>query len=123
MEWSGDHKARECKAKSKSGKPYEACTQKVGGVSCGRPHNRLLHGTTNKYCNSARKVSNYGQSMPYLLGRGEPGAPTLKDISAVDATHSLFQLQKIPFENKFVDRVSTFFDSGSNVNLVTEGFA
>ena len=47
----------------------------------------------------------------------------MMDIGAVDATHSLFQLQDIPFENKFVDRVSTFFDSGSNVNLVTEGFA
>ena len=45
------------------------------------------------------------------------------DIGAVDAAHSLFQLQKIPFENKFIDRVSTFFDLGSNVNLVMEGFA
>merc|ERR1711888_119110 len=44
------------------------------------------------------------------------------DIGAVDAAHSLFQLQDIPFENRFVDRVSTFFDSGSNINLVTEGF-
>ena len=41
----------------------------------------------------------------------------------MNAAHSLFQLQAIPFENRFVDRVSTFFDSGSNVNLVTEGFA
>ena len=45
------------------------------------------------------------------------------DIGAVDAAHSLFQLQDIPFENKFVDRASTFFDLGSNVNLVTEDFA
>ena len=37
--------------------------------------------------------------------------------------HSLFQLQDIPFENAFVDRVTTFFDSGSNINLVTEDFA
>ena len=47
----------------------------------------------------------------------------MMDIGAVDAVHSLFQLQAIPFENKFVNRVSTFFDSGSNVNLVTESFA
>ena len=45
------------------------------------------------------------------------------NVSAVDAAHSLFQLQAIPFENQFVDRISTFFDSGSNVNLVTESFA
>ena len=35
----------------------------------------------------------------------------------------LFQLQDIPFQNAFIDRVMTFFDSGSNVNLVTEDFA
>ena len=44
-------------------------------------------------------------------------------VGAVDAMHLLFQLQAIPFENQFIDRVSTFFDSGSNVNLVTESFA
>ena len=81
------------------------------------------HVTLSKFCNSARKISNYNRSVPHLLGRGEPGAPTSMDIGAVDAAHSLFQLQAIPFENKFVDRVSTFFDSGSNVNLVTEGLA
>merc|ERR1711867_11329 len=35
----------------------------------------------------------------------------------------VFQLQDIPFQNEFVDRASTFFDSGSNVNLVTKDFA
>ena len=80
MDWTGEHKAKDCKATSKSGKPYEACTQKVGAGSCGKPHNRLMHGTTNKYCNSARRICNYGQSMPHLLGKGEPGAPSLMDI-------------------------------------------
>ena len=73
------------------------------------------HVTVGKYCNSAHKVSNHGQRVPRLLGRGEPGAPTSMDIGAVDTAHSLFQLQKIPFENKFVNRVSTFFDSGSKL--------
>ena len=31
LDWTGDHKAKDCKATSNSGKPYEACTQKVGG--------------------------------------------------------------------------------------------
>merc|ERR1711867_313349 len=35
----------------------------------------------------------------------------------------VFQLQDIPFQNEFVDRASTFFNSGSNVNSVTEDFA
>ena len=31
LDWTGEHRAKDCKAMSKSGKPYEACTQKVGG--------------------------------------------------------------------------------------------
>ena len=87
-----EHKAKDCKATSRSGKPYEACIQMVGMGVCRKPHNRLLHGATNKYCNSARRIANHNQSVPHLLGRGEPGSPTSMDIGAVDATHSLFQL-------------------------------
>ena len=123
LDWTGTHKAKECSEKSKSGKPYEACSQKVGTGTCGKPHNRLLHGTNNKYCNSARRIANHNQGGPHLLGQGEPGAPSSSDIGGVDAAHALFQLQVIPFQNEFVDRASTFFDSGSNVNLVTEDFA
>ena len=114
---------KDCRAKGKFGKQYEACSQMVGGSPCGRRHNRLLHGTGNKYCNSARKISNCNHSVPHLLGKGEPGAPTMKEIAAVDAAHSLFQLQEILIDNESVDRVSTFFDSGSNVNIVRECFA
>ena len=123
LDWTGQHKAKSCKATTRAGKPYEACIRMEGSGVCGKPHNTLLHGSTNKYCNSARRVANHNQGVPHLLGRGEPGAPSSKDIGAVDAAHSLFQLQDIPFENEFVDRASTFFDSGSNVNLVTEDFA
>ena len=34
----------------------------------------------------------------------------------------MFQYQDIPFKNAHVDQVTTFFDTGSNVNLVTEEF-
>ena len=47
----------------------------------------------------------------------------MKEITAVDAAHSLFQLQEILIECESVNRVSTFFDSGSNVNLIRESFA
>ena len=47
----------------------------------------------------------------------------MKEIAAVDAAHSLFQLQEIPVESESVDRVSTFFDSGSNINMIRESFA
>ena len=54
------------------------------------------HVTVGKFCSSARKVSNHGQHGPHLLGRGVPGAPTSRDIGAVDAAHSLLQLQDSP---------------------------
>ena len=68
LDWTGEHKAKDCQAKGRFGKKFEACNQIVGGSPCGRPHNRLLHGTGNKYCNSARKVSNCNHSVPHLLG-------------------------------------------------------
>ena len=124
LDWTGDHKAKDCQAKGKFGKQYEACKQMVGASPCGKRHNTLLHGTGNKYCNSVKKVSNCNRSMPHLLGKGDPGAPTVKEIAAVDAVHALFQLQTIPVESKTdVHQASTFYDAGSNVNLVRESFA
>merc|ERR1711867_374666 len=64
LDWTGDHKAKDCQAKGKFGKQYEACNQMVGGSPCRRRHNRLHHGTGNKYCNSVRKVSNCNRSVP-----------------------------------------------------------
>ena len=58
LDWIGEHKAKDCQAKGRNGRKLEACNQMVGGQPCGRPHDRLLHGTGNKYCNSVRKVSN-----------------------------------------------------------------
>ena len=51
LDWSGDHRAKECKAKIR-GKQFEACGQLEGGQPCGKRHNRLLHGTGNNFCNS-----------------------------------------------------------------------
>merc|ERR1711867_60971 len=42
------------------------------------------HGTVSRFCNSARLVSHCSHIVPHLLGRGEPGAPTMEDIAAVD---------------------------------------
>ena len=98
---------------------YEACKQMVGASPCGKHHNTLLHGTGNKYCNLVKKVSNCNRSVPHLLG-----VPTVKQIAAVDAVHALFQLQTIPVKSKTdIHQASTFYDAGSNVNLVRESFA
>ena len=109
LDWIGDHKAKDCQAKGKFGRAYEACKKMDGSSPCGKCHSTLLHGSSNKYCNSVKKVSNCNRSMPHLLGKGEPGAPTVKEIAAVDAVHALFQLLEIPVVSKTdIDRVSTF---------------
>ena len=123
LDWTGDHKAKDCQAKGKFGKTYEACSKKVSGSPCGKRHNSLLHGTGNKYCNSVKKVSNCNNRAPNLLGKGAPGAPTVKEIEAVDGVHALFQLQYVSVESKSVKQASTFYDPGSNVNLVRKRFA
>ena len=46
----------------------------------------------------------------------------MADLREADERHSLFQYQAIPFQNAYVHRVTTFFDMGSNVNLVSEDF-
>ena len=120
LDWTGDHQAKACQAKGRFGKTYEACKKKVGGSLCGKCHNSLLHGMGNKYCNSVKKVSNCNNSTPNLLGKGAPGAPTVKEIEAVDGVHALFQLQYIPVVSKSVKQASTFYDPGSNMNLVSK---
>ena len=82
----------------------------------------MLHGSTHHYCNSARRIVNISQGGPRGQGRGEPGAPSSADLRAADEKLSLFQYQDIPFKNAHVNQVTTFFDTGSNVNLVTEEF-
>ena len=118
LEWTGDHQARACQAKGKNGKTYEPCTKKVSGSPCGKRHNSLLHGTGNSYCNSVKRVMTSNNSAPNVLGKGVPGSPTTKEIEAADGVHALLQLQFISVKSKSVKQASTFYDPGSNMNLV-----
>ena len=61
--------------------------------------------------------------MPKVLGKVAPGTPTVKEIEAADNVHALLQLQDIPVESSTVKQASTFYDSGSNINLVRKQFA
>ena len=118
LDWSGNHQVGAYQARSRHGRAYEPCKQLVNGMPCSKRHNDLLHGTGNKYCNSVKKVltSNYG--VPNVLGRDALGMPTVKEIKAADNVHALLQLQDIPVESSNVKQGSTFYDSGSNMNLV-----
>ena len=58
-----------------------------------------------------------------MLGKDVPGAPMIKDIEAADSIEALIQLQFVPVKSKTVRLASTFYDPGSNVNLVRKLFA
>ena len=60
LDWTKDHKAKDCQAKDEQGKMFEPCKQLMkNGSPCGDWHNSLLHGSTNKYCNSIKKKELY----------------------------------------------------------------
>ena len=121
LDWSVDHQAKACQAKGKFGK-FKVCKLQVSGSLCGKRHNHLLHGSSNSYCNSVKRVMSSNNGMSNVLGKDVPGAPFIKDIEAADSIHALLQLQLIPVKNKAVKQASTFYDPGSNVNLVRKKF-
>ena len=56
LDWTKDHRAKDCRTKDEQGKMFEPCKQLMeNGSPCGDWHNSLLHGTTNKYCNPTKK--------------------------------------------------------------------
>ena len=57
------------------------------------------------------------------MGKDALGTPTVKEIEAADSVVALLQLQYIPVKSKTVKQASTFYDPGSNVNLVRKRFA
>ena len=122
LDWTGDHQAKACQAKGKFGK-FEVCKLQVGGSLCGKRHNHLLHGSGNSYCNSVKRVMSSNNGMSNVLGKDVPGAPSIKEIEAADSIHALLQLQLIPVKSRAVNQASTFYDPGSNVNLVRKEFA
>ena len=61
--------------------------------------------------------------MPNVLGKDAPGMPTIKEIEAADSVVALLQLQYVPVKSRTVKQASTFYDPGSNVNLIRRQFA
>ena len=112
LDWTGSHQRDTCREKSKEG-PFGDCRQMVNGQPCGKKHNHLLHGSTSKFCNFM-SVNNV------KAGRRE--APTARDIDKADAETTLLQVQTVRMEGE-EEYGTTFWDSGSNVCLVTEAFA
>ena len=119
------HKKSNCDAKF-GNKPWQDCTVLDGaGKKCGKKHHNLLHGSNNAYiCNmfmgASRRVnttSNLG-----VLEATEEGEQALL---AQDGCEVLLQMMQVPVlagSNKTMLGL-TFFDSGSSMGLVREGFA
>ena len=114
LDWTGSHQRDTCKEKISVAKGlFENCKEAVNGNPCGKKHNYMLHG-------SAAKFVNFVTVNAVKAGRRE--APTAKDIDKADAVTTLLQVQQIRMEG-LEEFGTTFWDSGSNVCLVTEAFA
>ena len=116
LDWTGSHQRDTCKElMSVKAGPFPVCDQLVNGNPCGKKHNRMLHGSVAKFCNFLR--------VNHVKG-GKREAPTSKDIDKADAVTTLLQVELIRMDAEGREEYGTvFWDSGSNVCLVTEAFA
>lgn len=123
LDWTGSHQVGACQAKGRQGRTFDPCKQLINWLPCGKRHNHLIHGMGNSYCNSIRRVLTSNIGVPNVLGKDALGTPTVKEIEAADNIVALLQLQDIPVKSSTVKQASTFYDPGSNVNLVRKQFA
>jgi hypothetical protein len=109
LDYTGRHQKDNCRSMS-LGSLYGRCDRQVNGVDCGKQHNSLLHGATGRFCNYVQ-VNALRASVP----------PTMAELEAGDAAGTLLQVQRVAVECEAKDCL-VFWDSGSNINLVTKGF-
>ena len=120
LDWTGSHQRDNCTETIRAKvtgmtRPFSPCPITTGGIPCGKKHNSLLHGSTIKYCN-------YSQTNRLTDGKRDTKAPTHKDMEAVNSVTALLQVQKVKMDCP-QGGGNTFFDSGSDVNLVKQAFA
>jgi hypothetical protein len=117
LDFTGEHKRDACTALYR-GAPMSKCDIESGGVQCGQKHNSLLHGSTTRFCN----MTQGSRDMVHVNCAKDKGAPTLKDLEADEAGCALMQVQKVEVDAE-VSECLVFWDSGSNISLVTSEFA
>ena len=110
LDFTGKHQRDSCPSKKSDGSQW-CCDKSVDGVACGKKHHWMLHGTINKF-------ANYVQVNRAHVSR----APTEKEIEASQNSATLMLLQRIPVKGAPADCL-TFFDNGSNINLIRREFA
>ena len=99
------------------------CTEMTGGVACGKPHHRLLHGSANAYCMANAVSAKQCQpltSRPDLF-IGEVGQRLLHGTRG-----TIFEFVTAgvvaPEGDEAKDQI-VFVNPGSNVNFIQEGLA
>ena len=108
LDWTGDHTKDECRARIR-GVDVPTCDKYVNGVECGGKHHQLLHGSNNQFCN-----------MVYVNAAKRCQA---HDCSGMErARNVLLQVQWIGVKD-VLEPCLTFWDTGSNINLIRRAFA
>ena len=90
-----------------------SCRLKVDGGICGLKHHSQLHGSTVKFCNLAQIQPS---KRPTTLNQSD-----LDGENGISEPNTLMQIQYLEVEGD-VNLCSTFWDSGSNINLVRRDF-
>ena len=125
LDWTGSHQRDQCKAVTKGGQSYGDCKAQDNGVVCGLKHNKMLHGSTIRYCNLTHVHSMLKNRMA-----GQPfdvdAVPTDADLREADSRagpNTLMQMMYVDFHGPNPGSGVAFFDNGSNIHLIRREFA
>ena len=117
-DYSGSHQKDKCDA-TVEGKPFKSCSIQEGGQICGKRHNHLVHGTSIKFVNAVKGVNR----MATEVG-GEDVCYSEDDLQYVDTSGDvLLKFQDIRVKGEDTRVGMIFWDDGSTVCLIREGFA
>lgn len=117
LDWPGDHRRDNCSSRIGL-ELYMNCRVLVNGVECGLRQNQMLYGSTAKICNVMARI----RSMP-PISSSNYSVPSNEELEQADKLqNSSLPMQKIMVEGQNMARV-TFFNSGSNTNLIHRAFA
>ena len=125
LDWTGQHQRESCQTVTKAGQPYGVCSAMDSGIKCGLKHNKMLHGSTIRYCNL-----NIVHNMARKKTRGQPvditAVPTEEELQKADlraGPNTLMQMLYVDFHGPNPSEGVAFFDNGSNIHLIRKEFA
>ena len=105
LDWMSNHQMNYYTSLEKGGVPFSNCKIDVNGMPCRGKYNVLLHGPIEKH-------SNY-----VSYNDGVKDAPNNEDGMVYKAQTTPLPMQWVIIYGN-VDQALTFWDSGSNVNII-----